>query len=95
LHSFFQKSVIFYVKQVAFAVAVRAAETVYWFAVCADGFGGFAFFSFRGFFEEHFKNFYGAAVKKVINVPKLSFLASKMPFYSLLQISLCGANVSV
>ena len=82
-------------KQVAFAVAVRAAETAYWFASCADEFGGFAFFRFIGFFEEHFKNFNWAAVKQVINVPKLSLLTFKVAFYSLFHVSLCRANVSV
>ena len=63
MHSFLQKIVVFYVEQVAFAVAVGAAEAACWFAFCADGFGGFAFFWFRGFFEEYFKDFCGVVVQ--------------------------------
>ena len=57
-HCFLDESVVFYVEQVAFAVAVRTTETNYWAASFADGFGGFALFSFIRFFEEHVHNFY-------------------------------------
>jgi len=50
-------------EQMAFAVAVRAAETIYWFVSFADSLGGFAFFRFTRFFEEHFHNFYFTVVQ--------------------------------
>jgi hypothetical protein len=94
-HSFLQKSVIAYVEQVALAVAVRATETNNRLSSCADNFGDFAFFSFIRFFKENFGDFCGVVVKQVIYVPKLSFLISKVTFYSLFQISLRGTDVSV
>ena len=82
MHSFLQKSVIFHVEQVAFAVAVRTAETAYRFAFFANDFGGLAFFWFVCFFEENFEDFCCGVVEQVINVPKLSLLFSEVPFYS-------------
>ena len=76
-------------------MAVRAAETVYWFAFFADDFGNRAFFSFIRVFEEHFHDSCCAVVKQVINVPELEFIFPEMTPYSLFQISLRGANVSV
>ena len=48
---------VFYVEQVASAVAVGAAETVDGFAFLAYGFGGVTFFGFVGLFVEHFDCF--------------------------------------
>jgi len=95
LHSFLQKSVVFYVEQVAFAFAVGAAETVYWFGFFADGFGGFAFFCFFGFFEKDFGDFCGVVVEEVVDVPEFSFFFSEVAFYPLFHVGLCGANVGV
>jgi hypothetical protein len=63
LHSFLYEFAVFYVEQVAFAVAVGATESAYQFASFADGFGDFALVSFVPFFIEHFDDFYCVAVK--------------------------------
>jgi hypothetical protein len=66
--------VVFNVEQVAFAVAVCAAEAVYWFAFFADCFGEVAFFSFVRLLVEHFGDSRCAVVEQVVYVPKQAFL---------------------
>ena len=76
MHSFLQKSIVVYAKQVAFAVAVGAAEAVYWFVSFADASGGFAFFCFVCFFEKNFNDFCCVIVEEVVDVPEFPFLFS-------------------
>jgi hypothetical protein len=83
------------VKQVASAVAVRAAETDYGFAVFADFGGDEAFFRFTPLPVQHFHDFGSVTVQQVVNMPKLALFSSEMPLHSLLQIVLGRANVSV
>jgi hypothetical protein len=83
------------VEQVAFAFAVCAAETVHWFAFFADCFGKVAFFGFVSLLVEHFDDSRCAVVEQVVYVPEQAFLFCEVAFYSLFQISLSGANVSV
>jgi hypothetical protein len=90
-----QKLVIAYAEQVAFAVAVRAAETAYSPASFADNFGNCAFFRFIRLFEEHFHDSCCVVVKQVIDMPERGFTFSEVTFYSLFQISLRGTNIRV
>jgi hypothetical protein len=83
------------VEQVAVAVAVRASETAYSSASFTDSFGSFAFFSFIRVFEEHLCDFCCVIVKQVINMPELTFIFPEVTHYSLFQISLRRANISV
>ena len=69
-HRFLQEAVVFNAEQVAFAIAVRAAEAVYWFAFFADSFGKVAFFSFVSLLVEHFYDSRYAVVEQIIYVPK-------------------------
>jgi hypothetical protein len=84
-----------YVEQVAFAVAVGAAETACWFVFFAYEFGGFAFFGFVCFFEEHLCDFCCVVVKQVVDVPEFVFIFSEVALYSFFQAGLRGANVGV
>jgi hypothetical protein len=90
-----QKPVIAYAEQVAFAVAVRAAETADWCAFFADNLGNLAFFRFIRLFEEHFHDFCCVVVKQVIDVPERGFIFSEVTLYPLFKIRLRGANISV
>ena len=83
MHCFLHEFVVFYVEQVAFAVAVGAAETRYWFIFSAEAFSGFALFRFRSFFIEYFDDFGCGVVQQVVDVPEFSFFVSEVAFHSL------------
>ena len=86
---------VIYAEQVAFAVTVRTTKANHCFVLQANFPCYFAFFSLGGFFEKHFQDFRCVIIQEVVDVPELALLFPAMSGYSLFQIDLCGANVSI
>ncbi len=68
----------------AFALAVRAAETDNRFAVLADLPGKNAFFCFVGLFPKNLRDLRVAEVEEVIYVPEQPLISAHVAFYALL-----------